>query len=57
MIGSELALAGHDVTLISRGEQMAAIQAHGLTVMMNGKERHTTPYARIILYKPGHRML
>ena len=43
MIGSELALGGHDVTLISRGEHMAAIQTHGLTVIMNGKERHTTP--------------
>lgn len=30
--GAKLALAGHDVTFIARGQQLAAIQAHGLTI-------------------------
>jgi 2-dehydropantoate 2-reductase len=45
MIGGELARAGHDVTLIARGAHLAAIQANGLTVIMNGERRHTTPFA------------
>ena len=45
MIGGELARVGHDVTLIARGPHLAAIQANGLTVLMNGERRHTTPYA------------
>ncbi len=45
MIGGELARVGHDVTLIARGPHLAAIQANGLTVLMNGERRHTTPFA------------
>jgi len=45
MIGGELARAGHDVALIARGAHLAAIQANGLTVIMNGERRHTTPFA------------
>ena len=45
MIGGELARVGHDVTLIARGPNLAAIQANGLTVLMNGERRHTIPFA------------
>lgn len=45
MIGGELARVGHEVTLIARGPHLAAIQANGLTVIMNGEHRHTTPFA------------
>jgi 2-dehydropantoate 2-reductase len=45
MIGSELFRAGHDITLIARGPHLAAMQANGLTVIMNGERRHTTPFA------------
>lgn len=45
MIGSELSRVGHDVTLIARGPHLAAIQKNGLTVLMNGEPRHTTPLA------------
>ena len=45
MVGGELARVGHDVTLIARGPNLAAIQANGLTVIMNGERRHTTPFA------------
>ena len=45
MIGSELTRAGHEVTLIARGAHLAAMQANGLTVLMNGERRHTTPFA------------
>lgn len=43
LIGSELARAGHQVTLIGRGPHLAAMNANGLTVRMNGGERHTRP--------------
>lgn len=43
LIGGELARVGHDVTLIGRGAHLAAIKANGLTVRMNGGERHTRP--------------
>jgi len=45
MIGGELARVGHDITLIARGPHLAAIRANGLTVIMNGEHRHTTPFA------------
>jgi 2-dehydropantoate 2-reductase len=45
MIGGELARVGHDITLIARGTHLAAIRANGLTVLMNGERRHTTPFA------------
>ncbi len=45
MIGGELARVCHDVTLIARGPHLAAMQANGLTVIMNGERRHTTPFA------------
>ncbi len=43
MIGGELARAGQDVTLLTRGAHLEAIRANGLTVNMNGEERHSTP--------------
>lgn len=45
LIGGELARVGHDVTLIARGPHLAAIRAKGLTVIMNGERRRTTPAA------------
>ncbi|MDA0652722.1 MAG: 2-dehydropantoate 2-reductase [Proteobacteria bacterium] len=45
MIGGELVRVGHDVTLIARGPHLAAIQANGLTVILNGERRHSTPFA------------
>ncbi len=39
MLGVKLALAGHDVTLILRGANLAAVQAHGLRLIEdNGSE-------------------
>lgn len=43
MIGGELARAGQDVTLITRGPHLKAMQENGLTVNMNGTEHHTRP--------------
>ncbi len=43
LIGGELARVGHDVTLIGRGPHFAAIRAGGLTVRINGEQRHTRP--------------
>ena len=53
MIGGELARVGHEVTLIARGPHLAAIQADGLTVLMNGERRHTTPFATDDPTEPG----
>ena len=38
-LGAELALAGEDVTLIARGPHLAAMQANGLKLIRDGKER------------------
>jgi 2-dehydropantoate 2-reductase len=43
MIGGELARASQDVTLITRGPHLRAMQENGLTVNMNGTEHHTRP--------------
>lgn len=43
MIGGELARVGQEVTLITRGPHLKAIQENGLTVNMNGTEHHTRP--------------
>ncbi len=43
MIGGELARVGHQVTLIGRGPHLAAIKANGLTVLMEGETRRTSP--------------
>ena len=45
MIGGELTRVGYDVTLIARGDHLAAIKNNGLTVFMNGDARHTQPIA------------
>lgn len=38
-LGVELALSGVDVTLIARGPHLAAMQAHGLTLLINGERK------------------
>jgi 2-dehydropantoate 2-reductase len=38
-LGAELALAGEDVTLIARGPHLAAMQANGLRLIRDGRER------------------
>lgn len=45
LIGGELARVGHEIALIARGPNLATIRANGLTVLMNGERRHTTPFA------------
>lgn len=39
IIASRLAKAGHDVSVIARGERLANIQAHGLRMQTHGKSR------------------
>lgn len=41
--GGELARAGQDVTLIGRGAHLDAMKKNGLTIRMNGEERHSFP--------------
>lgn len=36
----QLARAGHQVTAIARGEQLRAMQSHGLTLLTEGERRH-----------------
>ena len=43
MYGGELARAGHDVTLITRGAHLAAIRGGGLRLRIADEERHTHP--------------
>lgn len=43
MIGVRMAAAGHDVTLIARGAHLAAIQANGLKLLMEGEEYVCNP--------------
>lgn len=43
LIGGELMRVGHDVTLIGRGPHLAAIRSRGLTVRIDGEDRHTRP--------------
>jgi 2-dehydropantoate 2-reductase len=38
-LGAELALAGEEVTLIARGPHLAAMQANGLRLIRDGRER------------------
>jgi 2-dehydropantoate 2-reductase len=38
-LGAELAMAGEDVTLVARGPHLAAMQANGLKLIRDGKER------------------
>jgi 2-dehydropantoate 2-reductase len=35
----ELSLAGHEVCVVARGEHLAAIRAHGLTLRIGGREK------------------
>jgi 2-dehydropantoate 2-reductase len=42
-LGVELALAGADVTLIARGPHLAAMQAHGVRLLIDGEERVAHP--------------
>ncbi|MBI2978379.1 MAG: hypothetical protein HYY38_06065, partial [Rhodospirillales bacterium] len=38
-IGVQLALAGNQVTLIARGEHLAAMKKNGLKLLIDGEER------------------
>ena len=38
-LGVQLALSGVDVTLIARGPHLAAMQQHGLKLLIDGEER------------------
>ena len=42
-LGVQLALAGQDVTLIARGAHLAAMQAHGIRLLIDGGERVARP--------------
>lgn len=39
LLAVELALAGHEVCVIARGEHLRAIQAHGLKLLIDGREK------------------
>jgi 2-dehydropantoate 2-reductase len=45
LLGARLALAGEEVTLIARGPHLAAIQANGLKLRVEGKELLARPQA------------
>jgi 2-dehydropantoate 2-reductase len=45
LLGARLALAGEEVTLIARGPHLAAIQADGLTLRIEGQELLARPQA------------
>ena len=51
IIASRLVKAGHEVTVIARGERLANIQAHGLRMQTHGKSRieyqDVTAYPRL----------
>ena len=42
-LGVQLALAGHDVTLIARGPHLAAMQANGVRLLIDGEQRLARP--------------
>ncbi len=42
-LGVELSNAGEDVTLIARGPHLAAMQANGVKLLINGEERIAHP--------------
>jgi len=42
-LGAQLALAGEDVTLIARGPHLAAMQAKGIKLLIDGEERIAHP--------------
>ena len=42
-LGAQLALAGLDVALIARGAHLAAMQAHGVKLLIDGEERVARP--------------
>src|SRR5271166_5637243 len=39
LLAAELALAGHEVCVIARGEHLRAIQAHGIKLLIDGHEK------------------
>lgn len=43
LVGAEMARAGVDVSLVARGEHLAAMQAHGLRLQIDGEERVAHP--------------
>ena len=44
-LAAKLSLAGNDVSLIARGEQLKAIREDGLTLIENGNTNTTFPTA------------
>lgn len=42
-LGAQLALSGEDVTLIARGPHLAAMQEHGVKLLIEGEERVAHP--------------
>ena len=42
-LGVQLTLAGHDVTLIARGPHLAAMQANGVRLLIDGEQRLARP--------------
>ena len=46
-LGAELALAGHDVTLIARGPHLAAMQKNGLTLLIGDEKKVANLYDMI----------
>jgi 2-dehydropantoate 2-reductase len=42
-LGAQLSLAGEDVTLIARGPHLAAMQEHGVRLLIDGEERVAHP--------------
>ena len=45
-VGTKLALAGEDVTLVARGANLQAIRAHGMRVIMHDGSEHTAQGVR-----------
>ncbi len=43
-LGAQLSLAGEEVSLIARGQHLAAMQAHGVRLLVDGAERVAHPY-------------
>ena len=43
-LGVQLSLAGHDVALIARGQNLAAMRANGMRLLIDGEERVARPF-------------
>jgi 2-dehydropantoate 2-reductase len=52
-LGVRLALAGHNVSLIARGEHLKAMKAHGLKLLTGGEEQVAHPFCTDDPAEPG----